>query len=202
MTTAAILPVKSLADVKSRLSSTLSQGERSALAVELLTQSARAVIGSGAVERCAIVSPDPNVLALAISLGAFPILQQAGGLNDALNLGRGWADSRGASRVLIILPDLPLLSAHEVEQLVALSEPDTLVLAPDRHNSGTNGLIVEIAQPLRFAFGINSFRRHRQEAERLGLTLRLYHSTGTEFDIDTPLDLRYWRSMAEEVRIA
>jgi 2-phospho-L-lactate guanylyltransferase (CobY/MobA/RfbA family) len=55
----------------------------------------------------------------------------------------------------------------------------------------------------RFRYGVESFGRHRAEAQRLGLSCRVCLFPDAAFDLDTPDDLaelNHRRSQAETVR--
>jgi 2-phospho-L-lactate guanylyltransferase len=200
-----LVPIRSLAEGKTRLSGALSPEARSALTRRMLRGVVRAALDSGAVGGVAVVSPDPAALALAVveGPGVVPLLQDPArpGLNRAISQGRDWALGRGAAALLVLFGDLPLLSADDVRNLVRRDAP--VVLAPDRHGTGTNALLLRLgggergragvgegAGRFRFGFGPGSYARHADEAHRLGLDVATALTTGTAFDLDTPDDLR------------
>ena len=117
------------------------------------------------------------------------VLSLVGGL---ILEGGHFADIRQASALLIVLGDLPLLTPADVAEMVALAAPRTVVLAPDRHGTGSNALLLAPPGLLPFRFGPHSAARHAAAATRRGLALRRYVATGTAFDIDTPADLAAW----------
>jgi 2-phospho-L-lactate guanylyltransferase len=188
----ALVPVKAFAEAKSRLAPELSAARRAELAARLLAHVLDAILASDAVDVCGVVSPDPVVLAQARAWGAVPLAQGRPGLNPGLEAGRAWAVGRGAQALLIVLGDLPLLTPADVAGLVAEAAPRTVVLAPDRHEVGTNALLIAPPDLVPFRFGPDSAARHAAEAARQGLALRHYRSSGTAFDIDTPADLAAW----------
>jgi 2-phospho-L-lactate guanylyltransferase len=152
---------------------------------------------STAIEAVAVVSPDPAALELAANLGpdVYPVTQSAAepGLNAAIEIGRRWAAARGASGILVLFGDLPLLTGADVRNLVRRDAP--VVLAPDRHGSGTNALLLRLGRspdgrPFTFHFGAGSYAAHVAEAHRLGLEAATSISSGTALDLDTPDDLQ------------
>jgi|SRR5579884_617869 len=193
----AVIPVRSFRNGKTRLADVLAPERRAALGRHLLAHVVTAARGSGNLGAIAIVSPDPEVLAYAASLGSgiVPVDQDgaAGGLNGALDQGRAWARAGGAGALLILFSDLPRLTAGDVRALTRASS--TVAIAPDRHVVGTNALLLRLDSPARanarfaFQFGPGSFARHMREARRLGLSLRTLLAAGTAFDLDTPDDL-------------
>jgi 2-phospho-L-lactate guanylyltransferase len=190
----AVVPLQALAGAKSRLAAALMPAERAALTLRLLHGVLDALAAPAVAERL-VVSPDPRALAEARAAGAATLRQRlptrGDALNDALAEARDWATARGADALLVVLGDLPLLTAADVAALVALAGADapTVVLAPDRHERGTNALLLRPPDAIPFAFGPDSLARHQAAATALGLPVRLYRAPGTALDLDTPEDL-------------
>lgn len=198
-----VVPVRSLTGGKTRLAGTLSPEMRAALTRRMLGGVLDALVEVDVCEAVAVVSPDPEVLALASARqGAIvPVRQDAAmpGLLPALEAGRSWALARGAGALLVLFGDLPLLTGEDVRNLVRLAAP--VVIAPDRHGVGTNGLLLRQgiggrtpAERFGFRFGIDSYARHVAEADRLGLEVVPSLVTGTAFDLDTADD---WRAFTD-----
>jgi 2-phospho-L-lactate guanylyltransferase len=92
--------------------------------------------------------------------------------------------------VLILPADLPLVASADIDNLLRRDAP--VVIAPDRHGTGTNALMVRLdafGEPFTFQFGEGSFGKHQDEAHRLGVDAVTAVSLGTSFDLDTPEDL-------------
>ena len=201
---ACVVPIRGVWGGKTRLAGALSAEERARLTVRMLAGVVGAALDSGVVGRVAVISPDPVVLALAVGLGpdVEAVTQDAAapGLNPALDAGRRWAVGRDAAALLVLFGDLPLLSAGDVRNLVRRDAP--VVLAPDRHGTGTNALLLRLSRrdraspdAFRFGFGDGSYARHVDEAHRLGLEVATSLVAGTAFDLDTPED---WRMLRDD----
>jgi 2-phospho-L-lactate guanylyltransferase len=197
----AVVPIRSLRDGKSRLAAILSAETRAALQRRVAERVIGAARASGVVQQLLVVSPDPEALAWATSLGAsvVPLPQPAAqpGLNGAIEAGREWALAQSATAVLSLFADLPLLSAEEIRRMAGRPEP--VVLGPDRRGEGTNALLLRLAdagRAFRFAFGEGSLARHEAEAGRLGLPVAYAVSPGIGFDLDTPDD---WTDLLDVV---
>lgn len=192
----ALVPIRSLTGGKTRLAGVLSQEARSALTARMVTRVIHAALSSDAIVSVVVVSPDPAALALASGVDARvdPVVQTSDrpGLLAALDLGREHAHQRGASGLLVLFGDLPLLDGDDVRNLVRRAVP--IVIAPDRHGEGTNALFLRLsAMPegdsFAFQFGEESYPKHVSEAHRLGLDVATSVGAGTAFDLDTPEDL-------------
>jgi 2-phospho-L-lactate guanylyltransferase len=188
--TVAIVPVKSLSQAKSRLASILSPEERALLALDMLSHVLDILLSSPEIDAVAVISPQPDELRLPPRV--YRIVQERTGLNSLLEQGRSWAIDRGADALLVLFADLPLLSQSDISRMIRLGrEENSVVLASDRHGSGTNSLLSHPVTLARFAFGPGSFDVHRAAAIHAGANLEIYRSPGTSLDIDTLDDLEY-----------
>jgi 2-phospho-L-lactate guanylyltransferase len=191
MSTCTLLPIRSLLDGKRRLGTVLRQNERALLVQQLFRHTLRVIEEAGVVSRVCVVSPDPHILAWLQQFDVLPILQPNQGLNAGLEYARRQLlDLYNPDALLVVLPDLPMVEAQDVRAIVELCREQTVVLAPDRHGHGTNALMMRPPDALPFWFGVDSMSKHMQATEARELTLKLYQSLGTTFDVDTPDDLR------------
>jgi 2-phospho-L-lactate/phosphoenolpyruvate guanylyltransferase len=189
MSVYAIVPVQRVDLAKSRLSQALSSEERRALVLRLLGNVLEALNGSELVDTTLVVTPDPEVLRHAASASATPLLQVGRGLNEAIRQGRAYASAHHADALLIVLADLPLLTTSVVDNLLEASADAAVTLAPDRHGFGTNALVLRPLDAIEPAFGVDSYRVHRDEAGRQQRSTRTFHARGTAYDVDTADDL-------------
>ncbi|MBX5445346.1 2-phospho-L-lactate guanylyltransferase [Sphaerobacter sp.] len=189
MTTVAVVPVQRLSTAKSRLAERLNPDERRVLVLSLLDHVLATLNAARHVDAVILVSPDLEVLDRAARHGAVPLLQPGSGLNEGLRLGRDEAVRRGADTLLIVLADLPWVTADEIDALVAALPERGVALAPDRHEHGTNAAALRPPDAIEPAFGAGSFARHQAQAVARGLPLQELRVRGLAFDIDTPADL-------------
>lgn len=208
-----LIPVKHLSDSKTRLASVLAEPQREALALRLLrgvlavALQAQQQLGAAAV----VVSPDPAVLAVAATYNLTPLLEDSAhpsgyelrvtnygeaSLNAALEQATAYASARGASAVLILPADLPLLALADVTRLWRASQQlyagAAIVIAPDSQEQGTNALLVRPPGALAYQFGPGSFQRHCQQARERGLAWHIDRSPRLALDVDLPADLAHW----------
>lgn len=189
----AVVPVKRLEEAKVRLSGRLSPEGRRVLVLQLLEHVLVALSESSLIDEFLVVTPDADVACQARLRGAAVVRQEGTGLNRAIRLGRDEAVNRGAGTVLVVLGDLPFLEANDVDTMIGMSEDATVVVAPDRHERGTNALVLNPVDAIEPAFGSGSLEAHRSAARSSGLTVREYRGMGTRFDVDTPADLDEYR---------
>jgi 2-phospho-L-lactate guanylyltransferase len=181
-----LAPVKPLAEAKSRLAPVLDPARRSALMQRLLRRTLALAQQSGLFACLLVVSRDPQVWELARSAGAIALPETGDELNRALLQGATYAAAAGASSLLILPADLPLLRPEDLTALCKLGERgDGFVLGPAQ-DGGTNALHLRLPPTLPFCFGEQSFARHQAAAAAAGLTPEVYDSPTLRFDLDAP----------------
>jgi len=195
VTTWAIVPVKPLRRAKTRLSSVLGAEERLALSREMLNRVLEALARVPGIERTLLVSRDSEALALARQHGARTLSERPPiDLNLALQQATRAAIGSGASAVLVVPADLPLVTSEDLQELLSLgASPPVVVLAPDRRQAGTNALLTSPAGLIEYAFGPSSFDRHRALALAAGARVAVCERPGLALDLDLPEDLGLFR---------
>lgn len=179
---ALLVPIKAFASAKVRLAPVLDAGERAQLARHL----AEGVLRAGRGLRVAVVCDDAEVAEWAETRGARVIWTPARGLNAAVVEGVTVLADSGVEMVTVAHADLPL-----VTDLSDLARPDSVVLAADRRDDGTNVACVPARAGYRFAYGPGSLARHVAEAGRLGLPVEVLRRDDLAWDVDVPDDLGY-----------
>jgi 2-phospho-L-lactate guanylyltransferase len=151
------------------------------------------------IERTLVVSRDSHALALARKKGARTLTEHgAPELNQALVRATMVAKEYGADGVLVLPADLPLLKIEDVHTLIeAANDPPVVVLVPDRHEKGTNALLVRPSGLIDYDFGPNSFQRHQEQAETLGARVEIRVIPSLGLDLDLPEDLEYLREKVD-----
>jgi 2-phospho-L-lactate guanylyltransferase len=191
MTVFAIVPVKDLEEAKSRLSPFLSPKDREVLTLAMLDHVLATLREVDAVEQIGVVSPSQRALFVAEDEKATALLQESRGLNSALEEGRSWAISEGASSLLVLPADLPYLSASDVRMLTMIPRDErAAVISPDEADEGTNALLMRPADAMPFAFGPGSYETHQRTAKERGLEVGIYKHASVSQDVDTLEDLQ------------
>ena len=185
-----VIPAKPHAQAKSRLAPVLPPPQRVELSRWLLRRTlrlARDVVGS-----VIVVSRDRAVLADAEAQGAWGLLETSPDLNLALIQAAGFVKKQGARGLLVLPTDLPRLTTSDLETILTLviGSP-ALAIAPCRHRTGTNALLVCPPNLILFAFGPASFDAHCAAARAAGVEPVVYHSDSIAFDLDTPEDWEF-----------
>jgi 2-phospho-L-lactate guanylyltransferase len=193
----AILPVRSLADGKSRLSPLLEAGERTRLNEQLFAQTLDCLAAYPGAASTFVASASAEVLVRARQSGMAAVADPpGGGLNEALAAATAAARARGARGIFVLPVDLPLLTAAGLRDLLAQASPAPVcLLVPDRRGTGTNLIYQSPIRLASYAFGDGSFERHRRAAQAAGLKVLVRREPSFALDLDFPADYTLWREL-------
>lgn len=186
----ALLPTKVLDRAKTRLAGVLSPAQRRALVLAMAEDVLATLAHAPALAGVALLSRDQAVRDLGRRYNALLLDDPSNELNESLDAGRKQLQDLGATAMLVVPADVPLISASDLAAMGgALRRGADLVIAPDREASGTNALALNLHVPFRFQFGLESFQLHQQQARHHNLALAIHRSRTLGLDIDTFNDL-------------
>jgi len=193
----AIVPVKPLRRGKSRLAGILTEDERAELNRTLLQHTLETLTALKEVEEVLVISRDPQVLTVARNYGARTVREDGQpDLNTALNRATVIAQVYATRGVLVLPADLPLISREDALVLVErANDPPVVVIAPDRHQKGTNALLIAPAGLIEYQFGENSFQRHCNLVQKARARLEIVNLPSLGLDLDSPEDLEIVRNL-------
>jgi 2-phospho-L-lactate/phosphoenolpyruvate guanylyltransferase len=189
-----LVPIKALAWGKSRLSPLLPDPARHALSRAMLTDVLTSVRLASTVDGLAVVSSDATLLALARQLGAAAVDEEyPRGLNGAVAVGTDFCLRQGATTLLVLLADLPLVKAQDIDFLFRLlTGGPEVVLVPCKEGEGTNALLRVPPLVIAPCFGGPSLSAHQQVTQREGISCRVVEVPHVAFDVDSLTDLEYF----------
>ena len=190
MSIAVVVPVRSLAGGKARLAGVLDDETRAAFNTALLAHTLRLAASLSGLESTFVVSPDPSARAKAEAVGAALVDDPGDGLNPAIAAGREAAEKCGFDRILILPIDLPRAMPEDISALASCAA--SIVIAPDRHGTGTNALCLSAGLAFETRFGEDSFRAHIAEARHRCATAAIRPDPRLGLDIDTEADWDDW----------
>ena len=198
----AVVPVKDFASAKQRLSDVLCADERAALYAAMLADVLDALAGCAALGGIMMVTRDPDASALAKRYGAEVLREDENrGHSAASSLGASELAHRGASGMLQVPGDLPLLCTEDVAAILNAHGPaPSVTIAPSGDLRGSNAIASSPPDFLPLQFGDDSFYPHRRAAEALGAVPKIVTRPGFQLDIDTPEDLAALLSRPRETR--
>lgn len=195
MRATAIVPVKRFGAAKQRLAGQLGPEERALLATAMLDDVLAALGRARSIERALVVTGEPAAAAIAGRRGVEVVDDPDDrGHSEAALIGVAAARSAGADCVALLPGDCPLLDAGELDRLLETAEEPMAGVIPDRHGTGTNGLVLAPPTAIAPSFGPGSCERHLRLARAAGVAGRVAATDSLGLDLDTGEDLQALRS--------
>ena len=186
--TTAIVPVKGLTVANGRLNGVLSADERNQLAEALFLDLIVKLPRSRNIDDVMVVTADESIARQVRWFGHKVLLQESDdGHSEAAAAGARAAMAEGAKRVAMLPVDCPMLETDELDAHIGRSARTVLII-PDRHGTGTNGLVLAPPDVFLPAFGPDSCSRHVSRARASGISFALERVESMGIDLDTPED--------------
>lgn len=186
-----LIPVKDLTRAKQRLAHLLTQEERTRLAWALLTNTLAAVASVREVERLAIVTLYAPAIKLAERYG-LEVIRETAQISEShsVDFGSREAQRRGATAVLRLPIDLPLITGHDIELILAHEAgAPSVIIVPSRDGTGTNAILRRPPDLFPSQFGSASLAKHLRAAELAQASCTVLELPRIALDIDEPADV-------------
>lgn len=186
-----LIPVKDLTRAKQRLASLMTQDERTRFARVMLENTLAAAAAARNVDRIAVVTLYPPAIELAEKYRMELILEAEQISESAsVDFGSKEAKKRGATAVLRLPIDLPLVTAGDIEAILEhdVAAP-SVVIVPSRDGAGTNAILRRPPDLFPSHFGPGSLAKHLAETAAAGAACRVVELQSIALDIDDPNDV-------------
>lgn len=186
--TTAIVPVKRLDSAKRRLAVAVDGVARANLVEAMFFDVLAKLRHCKHIDDVIVVTADDRIRRQARWLGAEVLEQdEDSGHSPAAAAGIRAAAARGADRVALLPVDCPLIDPSELDAALG-PVPRSVLIVPDRHETGTNALVVSPPTAIEPAFGPDSCARHIALARRAGVGFAVVRIESLALDLDTPDD--------------
>ena len=187
-----IIPMKPLADCKTRLSRTLTAEERGDLVIGMLRRVIMAIKGAS-IDVFWVVGGDWRIRNLTRNFDGLWIEDFGRNLNDTVDKSFDRASQRGHG-AMYLPGDLPFIKSADITSMLrSTGQGRNIVLAPARRDSGTNGILIPPKLAFKPELGNRSFTKHLSQAGKLGISVAICYSEGLGFDLDITEDLEFFQ---------
>ena len=210
----AVLPVKSPQNAKQRLSGLLSAAQRETLARILYKQTLATLCQAEGIDRVAVITSDSEVAEHARCSGAL-VFDENRQVSHSVSADAAClrAIERGATTVLLVPIDVPLVTPADFSRLAAAAQPAPpagpragpsagLIVVPSADGTGTNALARTPPDVIESRFGPGSCRAHLDQARSKNVPAEILRLRGLMFDIDTPEDVAEFLATSQDSNVA
>jgi 2-phospho-L-lactate/phosphoenolpyruvate guanylyltransferase len=197
-----VVPIKEVAGAKQRLAGILSARVRSRLALTMAEDVLSVLSTVQGLAGLAVVSCDPQAIQMAARFGARILSDDARGGHTAAVRGAARVLADEGRKALLTMPgDIPLVTAAEVEQVLAAATGHRdFVIAPAHDGRGSNAILCAPPDIVPLSFGDDSFIPHLATARACGIEPQIVRAPGIALDIDNPQDLAAFMQVPSRTR--
>ncbi len=190
MTCFAVITIKRFDAAKQRLAGSIDESLRRRLAEAMFGDVLEAIAGARLLDGVVVVTGEGRAAAMAREAGADVVTDpEDGGHSAASSLGIARAVELGATRVVLLPGDCPLLDPRELDRLLTGMPSPWVAVVPDRHGAGTNAVIISPPDAISPSFGEGSCERHLGLARKAGIPSSREPLPTLGLDLDTPADI-------------
>jgi len=198
----ALLPVKAPQNAKQRLSGFMTSAQRGALARVMFEEVLATLCAVKGLDRIAVATSDVAVAEHARRAGVLVLEEtEQQSHSHSADAAARHAAQLGATTVLMVPIDTPLVTVAEIESLIAAAEPGVTIV-PSADGTGTNSMVHTPPGAIECRFGPGSFQKHTEQARLRGLAVKVMRPPGLLFDIDTIEDVTELLARAPDSRTA
>ena len=195
-----IVPFKNFVDAKSRLRKDISDKQTRKI-VKIMLEHVLAEIKkcSDSFEKY-LVTKDEEAIKIAQSQGIKTLIEKKQ-FGESASI--DWASKKlhelGATSVLRIPGDLPLIKAEDINEIFEVSnKTNSSILVPSNSGLGTNAILRKPPGVIPSFFGPNSMKKHVAAFKEQGANYSIVKNSNIAFDVDTNEDVESLKTLSEK----
>jgi 2-phospho-L-lactate guanylyltransferase len=186
----AVVPVKSFARAKARLTPLIDSAQREQLARAMLEDVLLGLRKLDDLSGILVVSTNAKAKEIARANGAHAIDDTLeNGPNAAIRLALPFLRDVQAEAMIVVPSDVPQIEPDELLPIIAGLRSPSIALVAAARDGGTNLLGCAPIDIIAPCFGVNSFAKHANAARRAGIEPSVFACPSLIHDIDQPQDL-------------
>jgi 2-phospho-L-lactate guanylyltransferase len=177
------------------------------LALAMLEDVLAALVEARGLAGRLLVTIDPAARDLASRYGAHCIADGArDGHTGAVMAAARRLAAEGRGAMLTLPGDIPLVTAAEIERLIAAHRQmsrwpmPSFTIVPSHDEMGSNAILVSPPDAVTLRFGDDSFRPHLAASRAAGVEPAIVTLPGIGLDIDNPVDLAHFWQIGSRTR--
>lgn len=202
MQIAAIIPVKTFSNAKTRLG--LPQEQTEELCKIMLNEVLSAISKSPIIGRTVIVSREEAAFEISKRYGAVEIFDEdEGGVNAAVARGEKHLLDNGYDTSVVFPQDIPLIQPEDIATLLSFQKNHHgIIVVPSRKFDGTNALVRSPVNVIETHYDEDSYKIHLTTGKSRGIQTSFVLINRIMWDVDDKSDIEFIMSNVEKQDLA
>ena len=202
MKIAAIIPVKTFSNAKTRLD--LSQKQKEDLCKVMLEEILHVISISPQIEKIIIVTKEEKAIVIGKKFNAIIIIdEKEESVNNAVALADKYLLENNYHVSIVFPQDIPYIKTQDIDfMLNYMTHPNFAIIVPSRRFDGTNALVRMPIDLMKTHYDEDSYKIHMNTAKEHTLNVAMVFVKRIMWDVDNDEDLEFLLEQNEKPQIA
>ena len=201
MKTAAIIPVKTFLQAKTRLGISLEQKEK--ICEIMLEEILQTLSISPQIDKIIIVTKEKKALDISKKFDTVPIIDnKESGENNAVALADNYLLENRFEASIVFPQDIPYIKTQDIDFMLKFkTASDFAIIVPSRRFDGTNALVRMPVNLMKTHYDEDSYKIHMSTAKKITRDVSLVFVKRIMLDVDNMEDLKFLLSQNEKPHV-
>ena len=201
MKIAAIIPVKTFSNAKTRLE--ISQNQKESLCEIMLEEILHTISISPNIEKTVIVTKEEKAIEVGKKFDVVIIRdEKEEGVNSAVALADNYLSENKFDASIVFPQDIPFIKTQDIDFMLNYqAPPNFVVVVPSRRFDGTNALMRMPVDLMETHYDEDSYKIHMSTAKEHTLNVALVFVKRIMWDVDNVEDLNFLLEQNEKPQI-
>ncbi len=202
MKTAAIIPVKTFSNAKTRLG--LEPGKKEKICEIMLEEILYTLSISPQIDKIIIVTKDKTALKISSKFDVFSIADnKESGVNDAVALADQYLLENDFDTSIVFPQDVPYIKTQDIEFILKFkTDANFAIIVPSRRFDGTNALVRNPVNLMKTHYDEDSYKIHMSTAKEVTREVSMVFVKRIMWDVDNMEDLKFLLSQKDKPEVA
>ena len=202
MKTAAIVPVKTFSNAKTRLG--LSPIQKEKICEIMLEEILQTLSISPQIDKIVIITKDKKALDISKKFDIIQIIDNnETGVNDAVALADDYLLKNDFDTSIVFPQDIPYIKTQDIEFLLKFKgNSNFAIIVPSRRFDGTNALVRNPVNLMKTHYDEDSYKIHMSAAKEKTRDVSMVFIKRIMWDVDNMEDLKFLLSQNEKPDVA
>ena len=191
MKIAAIIPVKTFSNAKTRLQLPTEKIEE--LCKIMLEEILQVISTSPKIEKIVLVTKEQKAIEMGQKFNTITIIdEKEEGVNQAVSLADKYLLENNFNASIVFPQDIPLIKTEDVDFMLRHQlHPNFAIIIPSRKFDGTNALVRMPVDLMKTHYDDNSYRKHMLTAKEHTMNVAMVFVKRIMLDVDSQEDLEF-----------
>ena len=191
MKIAAIIPVKTFSNAKTRLQLPTEKVEE--LCKIMLEEILQTISMSPKIEKIILVTKEEKAIEIGEKFNVITIIdQKEEGVNQAVSLADEYLLKNNFNASIVFPQDIPYIKTEDVDFILKHQlHPNFAIIVPSRKFDGTNALVRMPVDLMKTHYDDNSYRNHMLTAKEHTMNVAMVFVKRVMLDVDSQEDLEF-----------